>query len=652
MDRRTNTFNPDWRKKTMKVSELADQIMKARLCYYSGNPVMSDAEFDKLFRLLKGASPDHPVVKMVGAPVSGTQKVKHYAPMGSLENAMNEAEFSAWYAKMQKKGINSIILEDKLDGLSIELIFERGIFMQAITRGDGMVGEDVTRNVVLSKSFPTRISDKFTCSIKAECLIHKKDFDEHFTDAANPRNAAAGTVRRGDGTRAEFLKIYAYAIDGAPRPETEGKTLAQLQSWGFKTPSSLCSHDFDEMKKLYDEYIGSTRDELPYEIDGLVAKVNDIERCEELGEVSPMIPRGQIAWKFPPRGNETVLQFVEWQVGHTGNVTPVGKVRPVKVGGVTVTSVTLCNPDELERLGVAIGDTVEILRAGDVIPKLSKVVKKAKGREEIEIPEICPECGRDLVRDGAFLRCGSDACPGRVFGMLMHWVKERNILGIGDRILHAMVEGPVHTACDLYKVSARQIASTSINGESPVGMARATKIKAEIDQSAKMSVADFFAALGIPALGSSLANAIVSHHKVRDVESFMKLTTMQFSMVEKIGKVRAGQIKEWLVNNEQFVEDLSSLLEIGEPEVTAKSNKLDGKAFCFTGAASMPREKLWGLVRENGGEVHTGLTKTTNYLVQADPNSNSSKTQKARKYGTEVISETAFLEMVDWSGEV
>lgn len=632
----------------MKARDLAKRLAEEKEAYYYGKPKMSDAEFDSLVLKLKKLDPKHPILRMVGAPVPGTEKYKHLVPMGSLENAMKEKEFISWLESTANG--SRICLQHKLDGLSIELIYEDGIFMQALTRGDGREGEDVTQNVLRSRSIPFRIDRTECMSVKAEALILIKDFEkqEVFKEMANPRNAAAGTIRRQDGAGAEYLKIVAYSMEPSPE-NNEKQTVERLKKMGFLvTKLYTCGQSYKFLKDIYDRELG-IRENLDYEIDGLVAKIDDRRTSRNLGEVSDLIPRGQIAWKFPPRGGESVLLDVVWSVGHIGHVTPVAKIKPVKVSGVTISSVTLCNPDEIERLGIGLQDTIEVQRAGDTIPKITKMLKKSKKGKAIPIPTECPECGRDLIRKGAYLICDSDDCPAQVEKKIMHWIKERNILEIGDEILESLCTfHELRKIKHLYELNVPELSLVKVgNGE--LGKSRAKKIVENIQASKSMSISEFYGCLGIPSMGKSLATKIVKELGVTDAKDFLDLKYQDLVQAPGVGEERGRVIRQYLKDKSEEIEELLAILDV---KAAKTGGKLNGARVCCTGAAMLSRDKIHALIEEAGGEVKTSVTKDLDYLVQADENSNSGKSAKAKKYGVKCISEGQLLEMIGWNGKI
>lgn len=368
----------------MDPIKVIKKLTKADKAYYLTNQtVMSDEDYDALKQWLKTEHGDNPVVKaylsQVGAPLAEhLEKVKHKIPMGSLDNSNDEAEYRKWHAKHGQP----VIMTPKMDGSSIEIVYKDGKLVQAITRGDGIEGEDVSQNVRRFKSVPTELEDTFTGSVRGEAMLHRDDFAKHFEGAANPRNAANGTVRRSDGTGAEHLRFYAFDAQNGIDWETYEDKMIYLQEVGFETVVITRCETADEAIEVHGQW-AADRDTLPYEIDGMVARVNDEKVFAEMGERDNR-PKAATAYKFKAMERTTILEKVVLTVGHTGAIIPTGKLKSVEIGGVNVSSVLLNNFEEIERLGIAIGDYVSISRRGDVIPKIEAVSSLPIYR--------CPEC--------------------------------------------------------------------------------------------------------------------------------------------------------------------------------------------------------------------------------------------------------------------
>lgn len=621
------------------------QLDDATSAYYQGNPTMTDAEFDNIVNRLKKDDPDHPFLKRIGAPVPGKQKAKHKIPMGSLDNANNTQEFMAWLPK----GLD-ISLSHKLDGSSLELIYDNGSFIQAITRGDGDEGEDVTRNVLKSGNIPLSIHESIT-SVRCECLIHIDDWQKHFKGDANPRNSAAGTLRRHDGHNTQYLRFYAFDAlidnDRASKPMRENaKTengILRILSDLFKTPCDMYTESSDTACLIkWCKTEESYRDKIPYEIDGIVAKVNHRGKSKNLGSRNGR-PKGQIAFKFKPRGGETVLRKVTWQVGHTGALTPVGEVDPVSVGGTTIRSVTLCNMDEIQRLGVAIGDTVEIIRAGDVIPKLSGLKRKADCRHQISPPTKCPECGSSVTQNGARIFCSNDQCPAKLSSRVMTWIKKRNILNLGVGLVAA---ANIKSIYGLYTMRLKDWANVGV-GNGRFGEKRAAKIMEALEKSKSVSLSDFLGSIGITGVGRSLAAELCDGLRLRTLNDIFALTPPQIAEQEKFGVVRADDFWCWLRKYRKEIVELASIMNFkNELEEVGGDGVFDGEVLCFTGKSPKPRSEMQSLAQSAGGSISNSVSSKTTILVIADIDSTSSKAIKAREFGIRLMSPGDFLSQI------
>lgn len=622
-----------------------NQLEKASAAYYSGNPVMTDAEFDAAIIQLRKDEPDHPFLKRIGAPVPGTMKAKHAIPMGSLSNANNEEEFISWIPDGQP----CICLSHKLDGSSLELVYQDGYFIQAITRGDGEIGEDVTKNVLKSGNVPLSIHPSIT-SVRCECLIHLDDWHTCFKGDANPRNSAAGTLRRHDGKHAEYLRFYAFDSlvdialtnieDGIKiNIKTEYDTLFMLSKW-FLVPHCMFTNSPSKLVSWCRE-TEATRDELLYEIDGVVAKIDDRVVSQSLG-IREGRPKGQIAIKFKPRGGETILRKVVWQVGHTGALTPVGKVDPVGVGGTMIRRVTLCNMDEIERLGIAIGDTVEIIRAGDVTPKLSKRIKKNKSRQTIRRPFRCTECYGDIEKDGAKLFCTDDKCPGRSFARVMTWINKRNILNVGEGVVKA---ANVEHILRLYDKSLDEWGSIKV-GNGVFGQKRAQKVIDALENSRSVSLSEFLGSIGIKGVGRSLCRVLCEGLGLKTIKDVLKVNPDQIESLEGFGYTRAHDFRNWLLNHDEEVLDLANLMNFKDRQDTKDGGgAFYGETICFTGKSPKPRSEMSDLAKSAGASVSNTVNNNTTILVIADINSTSSKAVKARNLGIKLMSPESFLEL-------
>ncbi len=628
------------------VSGIVTKLQKACDAYYNGDsPIMSDADFDRLKDELTNLDPHNPFLKTVGAPVSDNklEEVTHEIPMGSLKKINNsQTEFNTWLNSItQTTGKNPLLSVNwKLDGSSIELVYKAGKFVQAITRGDGIVGEDVTHTIKNAKGFPKQLDEKVDISVRAEALFRLSDWKKFLhNEGKNPRNACAGTVRRTDARNSEYIHCVSFNILGAKKWATYKEKLKWLNDRGFEVSQTYFVTP-DKVKTVVDQTL-SNRDSLAYEIDGLVVGVDSCEHQDALGEKDGL-PYWARAWKFPSMGGFSKLLDVSWDVGTRGTINPVASIEPVEVGGVTISNVTLHNMDEIERLGIQIGDDIEVVRAGDVIPKIVRVVKQGSTRKKITCSS-CPACSSSVKQDGPFLRCTNDDCEGVLNKRIMKYIKKREIMFLGDSALDKLIEAGVVTSVkDLYFLTVDSMTKAGLGEE------MSKKILEEIKKSMTVSLADLIGSLSIDLLGRSQAKNIVEG----GFTTLASWRNMQETDLLKLGgfqDTKAGRIHKSLKSNWKIIEELASILDVQEGQVAQKvrpKGSLSGLSFCFTGAAEKPRKELQQLVESNGGVFADSVDSTLNYLVIADLNSTSSKAVKARKLNIKLITESQFLKMI------
>jgi len=644
----------------MKIVQLLEEASEAY--YNTGEVIMSDAEFDSLKEQLQQLDPNHPFLSKVGAlPTEMLVQVKHQIPMGSLNKTTVE-NYPAWHRKMN----GQVCMSLKMDGSSIEIIYVKGKFVQAVTRGDGIVGEDVTHNVKRFKNVPGILTDEFTGSVRGEAILFIEDFKKFFTDKANPRNAANGTVRRKDGTGSEHLRFYAFDATGK-KFRTHTEKLRYLEHNGFDIVCAFnASGDSARYVLFQNELgvirwfnkIGETRWSLPYEVDGIVIRLDDETAFEAAGEHGNHDPKGATVLKWEAAKAETVLLGIELTIGHTGAIVPTGKFEPVSIGGVTVSSVLLNNFDYIQGLDLAIGDTVLVERAGDVIPHVVRVVKKAIFRSFIVPPAECPFCGSKLVKIGVHMVCKNDTCDGRNLGLVESWLRKRNIKFIGDSILAMLYEkGIVRKASDLYYLKEGDLVNLPL-GNGIVGE-RAKGIITEIEKSRECPLNEFVGSLGVKFLGRRLAEIMIGKG-IDTLEKFQNIDIENLSKMEGFSTTKATGIVEGLV---AVTETIRALLEAGvkitevhkEPKKEGAMGKLNGRSYCFTGGINKvdpngiryTRAMMWELTQNNGGIVHESIKPDTTFLVQADPDSQSSKTKKALKLGVKILSEEDFFKSLE-----
>jgi DNA ligase (NAD+) len=655
-----------------KIAALREKIRHHEYLYYVvDNPEISDGEFDKLMQQLKGLEaehpglirPDSPTQRVGGKPREGFVKVPHSSPMLSLDNTYSEEELRDWERRVHELSGRSevdYVCELKLDGMSLALIYEDGKLVRGITRGDGSVGEDVTLNVRTVRSVPLSIPKEklkkagipADFEVRGELLMPTASFKKINAERernglptfANPRNFTAGTVRQLDSniTAERRLDYFPYILlqNGRTYFDHHSKTLAALEAAGFKVnPNHKVVRSMDEVWAFIQRW-EEKRDSLPYEIDGIVIKVDRTSLQDELG-FTGKAPRWAIAYKYAARAGITKLENVRWQVGRTGKLTPVAELAPVLIGGTTVRNATLHNMDEIQRLGVKIGDWVQVERGGDVIPKVAKVIDDKdhpRGKEDIEVPEKCPVCGTKVVRTEGEVdyRCVNANCPAKLRETILHFASRgvMNIDGMGDALVTQLTEGGlVKNVADIYKLTKDDLLSLERMGDKS-----AQNILNEIEASKKLPLERVIYGLGIRMVGERTAQFLAEHFG--SMEALESAGVEELQDVNEVGPRIAESIVEFfsIAANRKLVERLreADLTLTGEKK--QRGTKLAGKTFVLTGTlAHFTRDEAKKMIEDAGGKVTGSVSKKTDYVVAgADA---GSKLDKAKELAVAVIDE-------------
>ncbi len=654
-----------------EVRELRDKLIYHEHRYYVMDaPEISDAEYDALMNRLKEiegqhpelVTPDSPTQRVGGKPREGFVKVAHSQPMLSLDNAYSHEELRDFDRRVREiAGRERIdyVAELKLDGLSLAARYDGGRLVQAITRGDGTVGEDVTPNARTIHSLPLAIKHQGAIEVRGEIIMPRRSFERLNAERekaglslfANPRNAAAGGVRVLDPavTAARRLTYFSYALF-PPRPHHTAN-LEWLAEQGFNVNRNwrLC-HGVEPVVKFLDDWEEKRRT-LPYETDGVVVKADSLDLQREAG-FTAKAPRWAIAYKYAARAAETRVERIEWNVGRTGTLTPVAILDPVQLGGVTVSRSTLHNADEIARLGVCEGDTVLVERGGDVIPKVVKVVKQGKGpngegRREPQVPKHCPICNGHVVREEgeAAWRCVNVSCPAQLKGSLIHFAARRvmDIDGLGEALVDQLVEkGLVKSSADLYDLTQEQLENLE-----RMGPKSAANILAEIEASKKLPLERVIHGLSIPHVGERLAKTLADH--LSSMEALMDASDEALQEAADVGPKVAESIRDFFgePQNKKLVARLQKAgVRMKEtPKPKAAPGKLTGKTFVLTGTLpTFSRDQAQEKIEAAGGKVSSSVSKKTSYVVAgADP---GSKLDKARSLGVAVLDEKGLLDLL------
>jgi len=658
-----------------EIKQLTSVLNEHNYRYYVDDaPSVPDAEYDRLINRLKQLEaehpelcwPDSPTQRVGGAPLAKFNQITHLKPMLSLDNVFSEDEFDAFYKRISDKTseIPTFCCEPKLDGLAVSILYRDGIYERAATRGDGSVGEDITENVRTILSIPLKLRGSDfppLLEVRGEVIMPKKAFDS-LNDRArakdeklfvNPRNAAAGSLRQLDSkiTASRALGFYAYAL-GVVEPESwplgkgHHEQLMQLKSWGFPVSGEvkLCA----DVKSVIDYYadILERRDALDYEIDGVVIKVDSIEHQLQLGFVAKA-PRWATAFKFPAQEEMTLLEGVDFQVGRTGAVTPVARLKPVFVGGVTVSNATLHNADEIARLGVKVGDTVIVRRAGDVIPQIVAIVaeKRPDSASDIQFPQTCPVCDSMVERtEGeAVARCtGGLFCEAQRKEAIKHFASRKalNIDGMGDKVVEQLIDKElVASPADLFKLTAS--AMTMLDR---MGMKSATKLVAAIEDAKQTTFARFLYGLGIREVGEATAANLANYFK--NLDKLKSADADEFIKVDDVGAIVAQHLTYFFAQPHNL-EVVDNLVQAGIhwpeiEEVAEEALSLKGQTWVLTGTLTkLNRNDAKAKLQALGAKVAGSVSKNTDCLVAGE--AAGSKLTKAQDLGVKVLDEDGLL---------
>lgn len=661
-----------------KIEALSQELRDHNYRYYVlDDPIISDAAYDRLLRQLQELEsqfpelilPDSPTQRVGSTPQTEFGTLTHRIPMLSLANAMNPEELIAFDQRVRKlleQETVEYVAEPKLDGLGVELIYENGMFTAGSTRGDGVVGENITANLRTLKGVPLRLRTEDVpvpdlLEVRGEVFLRHADFqklnqlreEQNQPLFANPRNAAAGSLRQLDpritAQRPLQINIYsAGSIEGASF-HTHWEFMQTLPQWGFPVNQEIRICEGIDAAIDYYRDMGARRETLPYDIDGIVIKVNDLTAQEELG-IRSRSPRWAIAGKFKARQETTVIESIEASVGRTGAITPVANLKPVQLGGVLVSRATLHNQDEVDRKDVRVGDTVLIQRAGDVIPEVVKVIleKRPTGTKPYKIPATCPVCGGTVTRleDEAKHYCQNISCPAQVKGRIEHFASKNamDIDGMGPKLIQQLVEkNLIQTVADLYFLTPERLAELDRMAEKS-----AQNICAAIDASRKRDLWRLIHALGIRNVGEHVSKILANHF--RSMEKLREATVEELVAIHEIGPIAAEAVVAFFrePHNLELLEKLfaGGVAPQAPPETIQSDERFKGKSFVFTGKLEkFTREEAKEMVTARGGKSVGSVSKKTDFVV-AGPGAGS-KLSQAETLNIPILTEEEFLSMLD-----
>ena len=673
-----------------RIEELSAAVRYHRELYYNHSaPEISDTDFDKLWDELKSLDPDNSVLHEVGPePLPGTVKVEHIFPMRSLDKGTKDEDITHFVTQSTFGG-KQYLAQPKLDGSALSLEYVAGNLHRAATRGSGERGEDVTLNAKLIANIPLRLNIPADCHVRGEVVMPLAVFEEKYrTVSPNPRNLCSGALRQkhGDGKAdAADLVFCAYDVkfvNESPTAGNDSELLSWLQKAGIEpAPWTIFKSDTPQVEMIeHTKEWSKKRSEFEYEIDGIVFKLDNLQQRENLG-MTAHHPRWALAWKFPPEEATSVLLSVDWQTGRTGNVTPVARIAPQSVGGVTVENTTLHNPGEIARLGVKIGDKILIVRRGDVIPKIEQSLGRAKQEDlelrshadgtnflyqlppeqEIEIPTICPSCDYSLVSEGAFLKCYNMLCDARTSRSILYWCRALEMDGIGEKLVEQLLDaGMISSISGLYEVTENQLTNLE-----RMGKKSAQNVLSELTRTKQMTLGKFIHALGIPGIGPELASLFAGHvktldgmlewldqaHAVLGDESYgpeinevgkpnkINQAIRILCQHDGIGEKVAIQVRDGLELRRNLIQELSNHLILEQEPVAASTGKFEGMTFCITGTLSQPRKAIQLMVKSAGGKVVGSISAKLDVLIAGE--NAGSKLSKAESLGVTIWDEDA-----------
>jgi len=655
----------------IKAKERAEQlraiIEKHNHNYYDLDaPTIEDDEYDALMRELRGIEEEFPQLLTVDSPtqrVGGSamttfEKVQHTVQMGSLQDVFSVDEVADFIDRVSQQNADEYVVEPKIDGLSVSLEYENGVFVRGSTRGDGFIGEDITNNLKTIRSIPLKLNEEIPfIEVRGEVYMPKKSFAALCEEQErkgeqlpkNPRNAAAGSLRQKDSriTAQRKLDIFCFNVQRIEGKQltSHSQSLEYMSQLGFKViPDYVVCHNREEVVQRINE-IGESRKLLPFDIDGAVVKVNDFALREEIGATTK-VPKWAVAFKYPPEEKETTLNEIEINVGRTGALTPVAIFEPVFLAGTTVSRAILHNQDIISDKDIRVGDRIVVRKAGDIIPEVVKSVAHAENSEPYFIPNVCPVCGAEALRDEdeAVIRCQNFDCPAQLLRSIEHFASRNamNIDGLGEAIVEQLVnEGLIKTVADLYTLDIQELMALE-----RFGRKSAENLIQSIENSKKNELNRLVFALGIRGIGQRAATLLCEHFG--DMDSIMNAFELEISSIEGFGGIMARSVYE-AMHEPHRMKLIERLKEYGvnmSYKSSKMSDKFAGLTFVLTGTLpTMTRDQAKALIEQNGGKCSGSVSKKTSYVLAGEEA--GSKLTKANELGITVITEAQLLEMIE-----
>jgi len=624
----------------MSPEEIGELLITAKKAYYTGGkPIMDDHTYDTLEDILRQKAPYHRLFKKVGHPNfdTGFDKKKHIMPMGS-QNKVTKYDDLVHYFELRKvlpllvKGGDrgGFVVQPKCDGISLELIYKNGELVEAITRGDGEVGDLITQNVVKMKNIVVNLPKDFSGSIRCEVMVTKKDFAKLPPEYSNPRNAASGISQRLDSKFSEYCSLF--AVDLYPYPDSESDKIDILKKLRFTPVESTICFNFDEIEKIYQQFLLNKRNSYPFEIDGLVIKINNTTLAQKLGSKNNR-PKSQVAYKFPSSSDSTQIKNIVWQVGPLGTITPVAEVEPIELTGAIVTFASLANHDLIKQKDINIGDIVKLSRRGDVIPHIESVVTKVNPGH-VTLPTHCPSCNTLLTVENKFLKCpNSSNCLAQILGSLRLFCSTLEILGLSDKTIAKLYHaGRIRLPGDFYKLTVDDIKDLDNLGEKS-----AKNIINQIQNKKTLTLVETFDSAIIPNFSGQRIQQLISAG-FNTPEKILNLSISELSSLKGFQSTLAKKIIDGIALRQSWIKSILAQVKIKNH---LSSQKFSGLVFAITGELSQPRNDIVKHIESNGGKIALAVSKNTSYLI-CNQSSDSDKYQTAVKLGVKIITENEF----------
>ena len=631
--------------KSMTDTKLGELLIEAKKAYYTtGKPIMDDHTYDTLEDILRKKSPYHRIFSKVGNPNfdTGFAKKRHTFPLSSQNKASNFEDMVHYFELKKIPTDTKFLVQPKCDGLSLEIEYHKGKLVDAITRGDGFVGDVITQNAVSMKNIKTKLSDSFTGSIRFEIVVTQVDFKklnqispETYT---NPRNAASGISQRLDSLYSDFCTLVAVDVFSKQvNFKSESDKVDYLKKLGIVVVDTFYCPDFASIQKIYQDFL-QKRSTYPFDIDGLVIKIDDIATQISLGSKNNR-PKYQVAYKFPADSSHSRVIDIDWQVGPLGTITPVAKIDPILISGATISNASLANVDQINSLGINIGDIVEVTRRGDVIPHVEKVISKVS-QDTATPPENCPVCHTGLVYDNKFLKCpNSLGCPAQTLGQLNLFCKVLDIKGISSKTIAKLNQaGLVNLPGDFYKLTIADISPLENLGEKS-----AKNIVDQIQAKKSLTLLQVFHSASIPNFGKARIKQLIDAG-FDTADKLLNLSETDLISLPGFKITLAQKIVNGIADRKLSIQSILAQVTLKK---SSSSKKLKGLTFCITGQLSQSRKTIEDLITSNGGKLSTSVSSNTSYLVTNQENSSSAKFKTAQKLNIPIINEDKLLQLIN-----